>query len=218
MYNSINTKNDVAKEGYILNCELSGQYGFPQLEPIHACFDGLRPVPFNKAISEKKPRECVCHFFIEDMAFERIWNNCDKYLDILQNFKYVCSPDFSFYSDMPKTMQIWQTYRNRALGYYLSANGISVIPTVGWGFEGSFDWCFDGLPQNSTLAVSTNGCFSKIGKECYKRGFEEMCRRLNLHNVLVVGREIEVDADVPIIYMDSYGQEMSKKLVNLHKV
>ena len=218
MYNSINTKNDVAKEGYILNCELSGEYDLPKLGSIHAYFDDLRPVPFNKAVSEKKPRECVCHFFIEDMAFERVWNNCDKYLDILQNFKYVCSPDFSFYSDMPKAMQIWQTYRSRALGYYLSANGISVIPTVDWGFEDSFEWCFDGLPQNSTLAVSTNGCFSRIGKECYRRGFEEMCRRLNPYNVLVVGREIEVDVDVPIIYMDSYGQEISKKLGNLHKV
>lgn len=217
MYNSINTKNDVAKEGYILNCELLGEYGMPQLKPIHAYIDDLRPVPFNKAISEKQPRECVCHFFIDDMAFERVWNNCDKYIDILRNFKYVCTPDFSFYSDMPKSMQIWQTYRNRALGHYLTENNISVIPTVGWGFEDSFEWCFDGLPQNSTLAVSTNGCFSKIGKECYKRGFEEMCKQLNPCNVLVVGKEIEVCADIPIIYMESFGQEMSKRLVNLHK-
>ena len=39
-----------------------------------------------------------------------------------------------------------------------------------------------------------------------------MCRRLNPFNVLVVGKEIEVNADVPIVYMDSYGQEMSKRL------
>lgn len=212
MYSSINTKNDVIKEGYILNSELVGEYGFPKLNAIYADLEGLRPISFNNAIKEKHPRECVCYFFIEDMAFERVWNNCDKYLNILQNFKYVCTPDFSFYSDMPKVMQIWQTYRNRALGYFLSANEISVIPTVGWGFEDSFEWCFDGLPQNSTLAVSTNGCFSKIGKECYKRGFEELCKRLNPHNVLVIGKEIKVDSDVPIIYMDSYGQEMSKRL------
>lgn len=212
MYSSINTKNDVIKEGYILNSELVGEYEFPKLNAVHANLEELRPISFNNAIKEKRPRECVCHFFIEDMAFERVWNNCDKYLDILQNFKYVCTPDFSFYSDMPKAIQIWQTYRNRSLGYFLSANGIDIVPTVGWGFEDSFEWCFDGLPQNSTLAVSTNGCFSKIGKECYKRGFEEMCRRLNPFNVLVVGKEIEVNADVPIVYMDSYGQEMSKRL------
>ena len=154
MYSSINTKNDVIKEGYILNSEFDGEDGFAKLNAIYANLDELRPVSFNNSIKEKKPRECVCHFFIEDMAFERVWNNCDKYLDILQNFRYVCTPDFSFYSDMPKAMQIWQTYRNRALGYYLSENGIDIIPTVGWGFEDSFEWCFDGLPQNSPLAVS----------------------------------------------------------------
>lgn len=212
MYCSINTKNDVIKEGYILNSELSGEYGFPKLNAVHAVLDDVRPIPFNSASKEKRPRECVCHFFIEDMAFERLWNNCDKYIDILENYKYVCSPDFSFYSDMPKAMQIWQTYRGRALGFYLQECGIDVIPTVGWGFEDSFDFCFDGLPQNSTLAVSTNGCFSKTGKQCYKHGFEEMCKRLNPYNVLVVGKEIEVDVDVPIIYMNSFGQEMSNRI------
>ena len=212
MYNSINTKNDVMKEYYISNCTLAGTYGFPNLEPIVACLDNLKPISFNNAIKEKNPKDSVCHFFIDDMAFERLWNNCDKYIDVLKNFKYVCSPDFSMYSDMPKAMQIWQIYRNRALAFYLSTYGINVIPTVSWGFKDSFDWCFDGLPQNSTLAVSTNGCFSKIGKECYKLGFYEMCKRLNPYNIMVIGKEIKVDIDIPIIYLDSYGQQMTERL------
>lgn len=213
MYSSINTKNDVVKEGYILNSELSGMYGLPKLNGIHAYFDGLRPIAFNQAAGEKMPKNCICHFFIDDMAFERVWNSCDKYLDMLKNFKYVCTPDFSFYSDMPYALQIWQTYRNRALGHYLSENGISVIPTVGWGFEDSYDWCFDGLPQDSTLAVSTNGCFSNIGRQCYRQGFEEMCRRLNPFNVLVIGKRIEVDTNVPVVYMNSFGQDLAERFI-----
>lgn len=211
MYDGISTINDVAKEKYILGAELT-KFGFPVLNPVRARCDKLRPVPFQDAGKEKKPKECIAHFFTDDYRFERIWNNCEKYLDMLKNFKYVCSPDFSCYSNMPYALQLWQIYRSHAISYFLSANGISVIPTVTWSGEESFDFCFGGLPQNSTLAVSTNGCFTEQGKDCYRKGFKEMCRCLNPYNVLVIGREIRVDADIEIVYLNSFGQDMSKRI------
>ena len=98
------------------------------------------------------------------------------------------------------------------MAYYLWLNDISVIPTAGWSGEDTWEYCFDGLPMYSTLAVSTNGCFSKDGKECYRKGFAEMCRRLHPDRVVVVGREIEVDCDVEIQYLQSYGQDISRRL------
>lgn len=211
-YNNINTINDVLKEKYIYGSELT-DLGFPKTVPIRADLDGLRPVPFQDAAKEKKPKECVAHFFTDDYRFERVWNNCEKYIDILRNFKYVCSPDFSCYSGMPYVMQLWQVYRSRAISHFLTAmGGLDIIPTVAWSDSVSFDFCFEGIPQESTLAVSTNGCFSKSGTECYQKGFREMCRRLHPYNVLVIGKEIEVEADVDIIYMKSFGQNMTNRL------
>lgn len=212
MYDMINTQNDVLKEKYIYGADLVGEYGFPQLTQVNAYPEDLKPVPFSNAIAEKRPRDCVCHFFIDDSKFERIWNNGFKYVDILQNFKYVCTPDFSFYSDMPRAMQIWQVYRSRTLAFWLGAVGIKIIPTVSWSDEESFEYCFDGLPRNSTLAVSTNGCFSKEGMHYYRKGFLEMCDRLNPSKVLVVGRKIDVDVGVDIVYLDSFGMSMTKRL------
>lgn len=212
MYDTINTKKDMLKEKYIFASELTGKYNFPQLPENNAYFDNLRAVPFNLAATEKYPKNCLCHFFIDDEGFERVWNNADKYIPMLKNFKYVCTPDFSFYNDMPLAMQIWQVYKNRALSWYLSLNGINIIPSVGWGFENTYDFCFDGLPKNSVLSVSTNGCFSTQGKECYRKGFAEMCRRLTPLKVLIVGRKIDVDTNIRTIYMDSFGQSLTKKL------
>lgn len=206
----ISTKRDVLKEHYIIGAELSGKHGIPTLPPIMANFDGLKPVAFQKAIKEKKPRDSVCHFFQDDYIFERIWNNAIKYVDCLSNFRYVCTPDFSIYSSIPLTLQLYNTYRNRAIGFYLSTFGIDVISTVSWCGEESFGYCFDGLPKESTLAVSTNGCFSASGKDAYRRGFKEMCKQLNPCNVLVVGREIPVDCDIEITYMKSFGQELEE--------
>lgn len=212
MYDTINTKKDMLKEKYIFASELTGKYNFPQLPENNAYFDNLRAVPFNLAATEKYPKNCLCHFFINDEGFERVWNNADKYIPMLKNFKYVCTPDFSFYNDMPLAMQIWQVYKNRALSWYLSLNGINIIPSVGWGFENTYDFCFDGLPKNSVLSVSTNGCFNTQGKECYRKGFAEMCRRLTPLKVLIVGRKIDVDTNIRTIYMDSFGQSLTKKL------
>lgn len=211
-YQTLNTVNDTLKERYILGCELSGKYGFPKLPSVNAGLHEIRAVPFSGAKSEKRPKECICHFFIDDMHFERVWNNPEKYLDILANFKYVCAPDFSMYSDMPLVLQIYQVYRSRALAWYLYLHGIDIIPTVAWAFEDSYDFCFDGLPEQSTLAVSTNGCFLKEGTECYQNGFSEMCHRLRPKKILIVGREIPVETDAEIVYMESFGQTMGRRL------
>lgn len=207
-----NTANDTLRERYVFGADFTGDFDFPILPQIKVNFDGLKPVAFPQAKSEKRPRESICHFFVNDYAFERLWNNAEKHVDYLSNFKYVCSPDFSLYNDMSLTLQLYNVYRSRALGYYLTTWGMKVIPTVTWGNEKTFDFCFDGLPQNSTLAVSTNGCFFQEGKEAYTNGFREMCKRLNPFNVLVIGREIPVDVDVEIVYMKSFGQEMTERL------
>ncbi len=130
---------------------------------------------------------------------------------MMSNFKYVISTDFSAYSDMPLALQIYNRYRNRAMAYYMWLNGLNVIPCCGWGLPDTWDYCFDGLPMHSTLAVSTNGCFSSDGKECYRAGFKEMCRRLEPDRVVVVGRPIDVDVDVEIVYLQSYGQDMERR-------
>lgn len=208
----MNTNNDVLRERLIYGAELVGDYQFPQLPSVNAHITATKVVPFNACRSEKNPRQSIAHFYIEDAAFERVWNQPDKYLDILRNFQYVITPDFSTYSGMPRVLQLYNTYRNRALAYWFDLNNIKIIPNVGWGGAETFDYCFDGLPQNSTLAVSTNGCFSKQGKLIFQQGFNEMIKRLSPNKVVIIGREIPLETDVELIYFPSFGQDMTNRL------
>lgn len=214
IYNSICTINDVLKERYICGTELVGDFDIPKLNPIQVNLDNFRAVPYNLASKEKKPKECILHFFIDDYRFESVWNNFEKCLETISFFKYACAPDFSVYSNMPKVMQIWQVYRNRALSMYLWNSGINVIPTVTWSDKASYEFCFDGLPGNSTLAVSTNGCHTIKAREYYKTGFKEMCKRLNPYNILVIGGKIDIDTDIPIVYLNGFSQDMTERLKN----
>jgi len=72
-------------------------------------------------------------------------------------------------------MQIWNTYRNRALAYWLQSNGVNIVPNVRWGDERTYDFAFEGLEQGGTIAISTNGCIrNKVDRYYFKKGLEKM--------------------------------------------
>lgn len=163
----------------------AGKYQFPQLKPCNFVPDHL--LSFKDMLSVADFTAGI-HFFTDDYRFERIWRNTEAYLQRLSKFQCVFTPDFSLYLDMPLAMQIWNTYRNRMIGQICQDYGMNVIPTVGWAGEDSFDFCFDGLPQGGTVAVSTVGVMNnKNAKEIFRVGMEEMIRQVNPGFILIYG-------------------------------
>lgn len=149
-------------------------------------------IPFNYVLTCKEPQEKGVHFFLDDYQFERVWNNIDKYTEVLQRFKAVMSPDFSMFTVNPKALQIYQHFRKHFVGAYWQANGLTVIPTINWADEKSFEWCFDGEPTNSVVAISTVGSMnSKANKEGFYKGFEEMKKRIQPKKILCYGTIFE---------------------------
>ncbi len=143
-----------------------GKFDVPQLEPVH--FDGgCEFVGFNYAASTKDRQNKGVHFFIDDYQFKRLWTNIDRYVDMLRQFRYVMTPDFSTYTDFPKAIQIYNHYRKHWVGAYLQEADVNVIPIISWSTPDSFEWCFDGELEGSTVAVSSVGCMNSIGKNAY---------------------------------------------------
>ena len=62
---------------------------------------------------------------------------------------------------MPLVMQMWNTYRGRAVACWLQNNGVEVIPNVRFGDERTFSFCLDGIEENKTVAVGTHGCIKR---------------------------------------------------------
>lgn len=138
--------------------EGAGEHDIPILEPVH--IDNLESIPlqgFNFALGDPNPQDKAVHFFLHDYQFERVWKYPDRYTDVLSKFKFVLSPDFSPYSDMPKALQVYNIYRNRWCARYWQEQGLTVVPTVTWSDEYTFKICLDGIPKHSTIAISTMG-------------------------------------------------------------
>lgn len=164
---------------------LVGKYGIPQLKAINIIPEHL--VPFDKALQEKEPNNKFVHFFINDFQFDRIWNKPNKYIKVLKRFAGVLAPDFSMFKNMPNATNIYAHYKKQTLSHFYSYNGIKVIPTFGACGEDSFNWCFDGMPNNSIIAVSTVG----VNKEMFINAFKEMVKRLQPTYILVYGNIFE---------------------------
>lgn len=164
-----------------------GAYNIPLLLGINdAKFTDF--VGFNFASTKKHPEQKCLHFFVDDYRFSRVWNTPKKYLNLVQKFKYVLSPDFSLFTDFPAAMQIYNHYRKHWVGAFWEQNGVAVIPTIGWSDKGSLKWCFDGEPIGGVVAVSSVGTQNHAeAKQAFLYGYDAMLERLQPKTIIFYG-------------------------------
>ena len=186
--------------------EGAGAFEVPEILPVGFC-DVTDFIPFNYAKTHKHAAEKGVHFFIDDYQFERVWNAPDSYVNMLRKFKCILAPDFSTYTDMPAALQIYNHYRKHWVARYFALQGITVIPTISWSTPDSFEWCFDGEPQNSVVAVSNVGCMRDGEcRDLFFKGFEEMKRILSPSKILCYGSPIDGTVNIPPFYKKIEGR------------
>ena len=168
------------------DCKINNNYGIPSVNATQVIPSKL--VAFNECLNIRNQPDYFVHFYIADYQFERIGNAPGRYLDVLRRCAGVIAPDFSMYLDMPRAMQIYNHYRNQALASYFQRQGIVVIPNISWSDSDSFSWCFAGQPQNSVVAVSTNGCMNGYSLLHFVDGYLEMQKRLKPSKVIIYGQ------------------------------
>ena len=166
------------------------KWNIPTIKGIDEFDEKVQFIGFNyaKTCEKQQKTDFGVHFFLDDYQFNRLWNRPDKYIPLLSKFKYVLSPDFSMYTDYPKAMQMWKHYQKHWLGAYMELFGIKVIPTVGWSDKECFEWCFDGDPKNSIVAVSSIGTQKdKESKQLFLEGYNKMLEVLKPTKILFWG-------------------------------
>jgi hypothetical protein len=64
-----------------------------------------------------------------------------------------------------------------------------VVPTIVWGGENTFDFCFDGIERGCIVAVSTIGMADNQRK--FMIGFNKMCEVIKPEAVLNYGQTFD---------------------------
>lgn len=160
-----------------------------------ACSDTKNKDAFN--------RDCGVHFFVDDYRFKGIYDNPELSLNKFSQYKFVLTPDFSLYADMPLWLQLTNVAKNRWCGAFWQEHGLTVYPTISWGLAASFEFCFDGVERNSVVAVGTIGCMRE--KNRFMRGYDAMLERLSPSAIICFGAPLAKMRGniIPVDYMSS---------------
>lgn len=180
------------------NAEFDGNYDIPFI-PQNFKGDIKKLIAYDKTLNHNYDNGEIVHFYLDDQKFDGpkgIWNGLSNGESFKRGFDLtrfndataIIAPDFSLYLDMPVAMQIWNTYRSRAVGYYLTKLGFNVIPNVRWTDENSYSFAFDGLYMGQIVAVGTLGCSKEnVDKILLVNGFIEMIKRVKPKLIIIYG-------------------------------
>lgn len=179
---------DLFGEIYAPDAKKVGKYGFPQLEKVEIVPEG-EVKSFNYLKSTNNLDKYWVHCFVDDYQFERLWKNMNCYKSLIEKTKGFITTDFSLYRDYSEDYLIWNCYRNRVMAYATQKYKKNVIPTAGFGNEKTWKWCFDGLPYESTVAITTNGIWNDAeARRLFVGGIEAMVQTINPTIIVVCGK------------------------------
>ena len=145
------------------------------------------------ACKEYDYREDVfVNWYLDDYKFDGVrgvWHDYNFTVKVLRHFAGAITVDYSTNQDFPEAIKIHATYRMRALGYWLGREAIAVIHNVRWGTEETFDYCFEGIPKDSIVAIGTVGGSPRklVDRERFEAGLNKMVEFLNPHTILIYG-------------------------------
>lgn len=184
---TLHPRYDVFATNLLKGATLQGKYEFPLIAPIHT--PSVETVSFDKIRRTGNFKSPLwVHFYVFDTRFRTILTEFNKQAIYLRNYAGIIGMDNSLYRDMPLAEQIHSVYLNRLGDYHWQQNGFSVIPNVTWGDKRSFEFCFDGVPHNSTIAISSLGMMKgKHNLYYFLDGFETMLSTLHPDYIMFHG-------------------------------
>lgn len=164
----------------------SGCWNIPSIKHQEIPLSNLELISYSDTKpNDKLNRHRAVHFFIDDYRFESVYKTPERNLAKLAQYRFLISPDFSVYADMPRWRQIESVAKNRWCGSYWQSKGFYVIPCVSWSDSQSFDFCFDGIQENAIVAVGMIGC--KHSRLAFMNGYDAMLKKLNPSSIICLG-------------------------------
>ena len=188
--------------------QTDGREELPQV----SAFNAALPDSFISFSDRRKMLfSCGVHCYLYDYKIESVWNTPSSAISCLRKYQCVIAPDFSVFVDMPRALNVWNIYRNRWVASYWQSEGINVIPSASWGNVDSFEYCFDGLPENSVIsvghvAVGRDSSYRKL----YRLGIETLIERKHPDKLIVYGEPLGFYPETEVVYVEGKIQQLRR--------
>lgn len=166
--------------------------------PVVAAYNSVIPEQIwgiNRFSSKRNFSGCP-HFFVDDRLFNSFWPASYKSLQWITRFQRVISPDFSVYADMTDAEVRFNLWRNHYLAALWQKFGVEVIPNVSWAGKKSLDYCTEGLPKGSVIAINSTGIGKdKWSKQLWQNGYHLVLDELQPKHILRYGAKQPDEAE-----------------------
>lgn len=160
-----------------------GKYDMPLVRKQQININKIEFLDYTKTKThDDENAQKTVHFFMHDWKFDKVYDKPYDESEKLKQYYALLTPDFSLFTDMPLALQIQSVFKNRWCGAYWQSQGIKVIPTVAWGDERTFEFCFDGIEQGSVVAVCTY--YRENCEDDFMPGYNEMLKRIKPSTVI----------------------------------
>ncbi len=195
--------------------ERCGKYDIPLIKKQEIDSDKIQLLGYTKTkMNDNENKDKSIHFFMHDWKFDNVYDKPEKALEKLDQYYALLTPEFSMYYDMPLARQIDSVFKSRWCGAFWQSQGMLVIPTMLWGTERSYEFCFDGVEEGSVVAVST------YAREPYKKdfmvGYNKMLEVVKPSAIICYGEPFE-EMEGNIKYIDPFNKEELIKKIGLEK-
>ena len=119
------------------------------------------------------------HFYNDDTRIESYWNKLPKYVNLFSQFSIIIGIDLSCTEDLPEEAKRWNCFRNKLFTAYLQNKGVKVIPNVCWWDGADFEYCLDGFPRQSVIAINSTGLRrNEHSKQIWIDGYQKVIEKL----------------------------------------
>lgn len=133
--------------------ESSNLWGIPSIKPTERVPAWL--APYRTRFRSKRELDLdsgAYHFFLPPERLDSVWQRPTPALKSIKRLGSVLSPAFPLSGT--KSEQLFATYKNRWCGAWWESQGITVIPSVLWNGEESYDFAFAGVARGSIVAIA----------------------------------------------------------------
>lgn len=168
------------------SCNCSGRWNIPEIRKALVPDGDIQLIACSDTrVNDKLNTEKGVHFFVDDYRFEAIYRNPERSWAKFSQYRFMLTPDYSLYADMPMWRQIESIGKSRWCGAWWQERGMTVIPTVSWSNYPSYAFCFDGIAENSCVAVGMIGC--KRNRHNFMHGYDAMLERIKPEAIICFG-------------------------------
>ena len=162
---------------------------FPIFEPVHLPIEPRYATSFVRSDDCPSHRTSLIHGFVDDTRLKRLLSNPGRHVSRFADHLGVITPDFSIMLGMPIYDRMRSVHLSRYVGAYWQLHGLRVIPNVRWADPNDLEFALEGLPSESTIALSTQSLHSDwLLHKNFEEGLVELLETICPLHIILYGK------------------------------